>query len=127
MANREKPSIWIIDNIHRERANIRAVLIERGFEVEGFVSIFHAVVMLARGIVEKPAAIVLEIKDLPYQRPELNELARTGAPIVLLTGVYEDSRLIGEQEWAAVLRRPFTIGQVAGAVERVLEFYKENT
>ncbi len=67
MASVLESLIWIIDNNHWERANIRAVLIERGCEVEGFVSIFHAVVMLYREIVEKPAAIVLEIKNLPYQ------------------------------------------------------------
>lgn len=120
MASREKPLIWIIDNNHWDRANIRAVLIEGGFEVEGFVSIFHAVVMLFREIVEKPDAIVLEIKNLPYQSPELNELVRIGAPIVLLTGVYEDRELVDKYEWAAVLRRPFTIGQVARIVEQVV-------
>ena len=122
MASRKRPVIWIIDNNHWERASIRAVLIERCYEVEGFVSIFRAVAMLYREIVEKPAAIVLETKNLPYQSPELDELARVGAPILLLTGVYEDRELVGKYEWAAVLRRPFTIGQVASTVERLLSF-----
>ncbi len=120
MASCKKPLIWIIDNNQWERANIRAVLIERCCEVEGFVSIFHAVVMLCREIVEKPAAIVLEIKNLPYQRAELDELVRIGAPIILLTGVYEDSELVDKHKWAAVLRRPFTIEQVARTVERLV-------
>jgi len=80
MANLKQPLIWIIDSNHLERVNLRAVLIESGCEVEGFESIFHAVVMLCREIVEKPAAIVLEIKNLAYQSLELNELARIGAP-----------------------------------------------
>ena len=120
MARPEKPLIWVIDNNHWERANIRALLIERGFEVEGFVSIFRSIVMLHRGIVEKPAAIVLEIKNLPYQSAELDELARTGAPMILLTGLYEDKESVGRQNWAAVLRRPFDIGQVAATVEGLL-------
>jgi len=122
MASRKRPLIWIIDNNHWERANIRAALMERCCEVEGFVSIFHAVVMLYREIVEKPDAVVLEIKNLPYRRPELDELARVGAPIVLLTGVYNDRELAGKQKWAAVLRRPFTIGRVISTVERLLSF-----
>jgi hypothetical protein len=117
MASPKKPLIWIIDSNHWERANLRAVLIERGCEVEGFVSIFRAFVMLYREIVEKPAAIVLEIKNLAYQRREVDELVRIGAPVILLTGVYEDGKLADEHKWAAVLRRPFSIGQVARAVE----------
>lgn len=120
MANRQKPLIWIIDNNHWERANIRAVLIERGFEVDGFVSIFHAVVMLYREIVERPAAIVLEIRNLPFQSTELYELIRIGTPVILLTGVYEGRELVDEHNWAEVLRRPFTIGQIVRAVERLV-------
>ncbi len=120
MASPKQPLIWIIDSNHWERVNLRAVLIERGFEVEGFVSIFRAVVMLYREIVEKPDAIVLEIKNLVYQSHELDELARIGAPVILLTGVYEGRKLADEHKWAAVLRRPFTIGQVARTVERLV-------
>ncbi len=86
--------------------------------MEGFESIFHAVVTRCREIVEKPAAIVLEIKNLAYQSRELGDLVRIGAPVILLTGVYEGSMLADEHKWAAVLRRPFTIGQVAQTVER---------
>ncbi|SPF38595.1 hypothetical protein SBDP1_200069 [Syntrophobacter sp. SbD1] len=92
-------------------------MIERGYEVEGFESIFHAVVMLFREIVEKPAAIILEIISLPYNSAELDELALIGAPVILLTGVYEDREVIDRLKWAAVLRRPFTIGQVVSTVE----------
>jgi FixJ family two-component response regulator len=120
MQSSGNPVIWIIDNNQWERANIRAVLIERGCDVEGFVSIFTAVVSLYRELVEKPAAILLEIKDLPYNSRELDELARIGAPIVLLTGVYEDGELVDKHKWAAVLRRPFTIEQVILTVERLL-------
>lgn len=120
MASLKQPLIWIIDSNHWERVNLRAVLIERGCEVEGFESIFHAVVIRYREIVEKPAAIVLEIKNLAYQSRELDELASIGAPVILLTGVYEGRKLADEHKWAAVLRRPFTIGQAAQAVERLV-------
>lgn len=120
MAKPNNHKVWIIDNNHWERANIRAVLMDRGCEVEGFVSIFHAVVMLYREIVEKPEVIILEIKNLPYHSPELDEVVRIGAPVILLTGVYEEREVVGRFRWAAVLRRPFTIGQVMNAVERLL-------
>ncbi len=120
MASPRKPLIWIIDNNHWERVNIRAVLMDRGCEVEGFASIFRALVMHYGGIVQTPAAIVLEIRNLTYQSGQLEELARIGAPLILLTGVYEDSELVDKHKWAAVLRRPFTIGQVVLTVERLL-------
>ncbi|MGA2402527.1 MAG: hypothetical protein ABSG91_12615 [Syntrophobacteraceae bacterium] len=119
MAGGKQPIIWIIDNNHWERVNLRAVLIEGGCEVKGFVSIFHAVLMLYREEVEKPALIVLEINNLQYQGPELDELARIGVPVILLSGVYEDAELARRHQWAAVLRRPVTIGQVAQTVERL--------
>jgi len=118
----DKPLIWIIDNNHWERASIRALLLEYGYQVQGFVSIFHAAAMLYRGIVEKPAAIVFEIKNLPWRTGELEELIRMGAPIILLSGVYENRELVDKHKWAAVLQRPFTIGQIAKTVEAVLGF-----
>ncbi len=119
MASGKQPVIWIIDNNHWERANLRAVLIERGCEVEGFVSIFHALLMLYREEAEKPDLIVLELNNLQYQCSELDELARIGVPVLLLSGVYEDAELTQRHQWAAVLRRPVTIGQVAQTVERL--------
>ncbi|MHC1726333.1 MAG: hypothetical protein AB9866_10050 [Syntrophobacteraceae bacterium] len=115
------PLIWIIDNIHWERANIRACLMEEGFEVDGFESIFHALVGLYREIVEKPALIVLEIQNLGYRTSDLEELLRLDVPILLLTGVFEEKKLLEKWKWPAVMRRPFTIGQVAETIERLLK------
>ena len=109
--------IWLIDNNHWERADIRAQLIELGFQVEGFVSIFHALSMLYREIIEKPDLIILELHDLIYRGPDVDELLRLGGPVVLLTGVFEDDReLLVKHKWAAVLRRPFSIGQLSDLV-----------
>ena len=119
MATRKRPIIWIIDNNHWERANLRAVLIECGYEVEGFVDISHALLMLYGEKVEKPGVIVLEIKNLQYRGAELDELFRIGVPVILLSGVYEEMELARGHQWAAVLRRPFTIGQVAQAAARL--------
>jgi FixJ family two-component response regulator len=119
MASRKQPIIWIIDNNHRERANLGAVLIERGYEVEGFVGIFDALLMFYGEKIEKPAVIVLEIKNLQYRGAELDELLRIGVPVILLSGVYEEMELARRHQWAAVLRRPFTVGQVAQTAERL--------
>ncbi len=108
------PLIWIIDNNYWEWASLRALLIERGYTADGFASVFLAVATLYREAAEKPALIVLEIKNLPCRFQEMDELARLKAPIVLLTGVFENDReLLEKYKWAAVLRRPFTFGQVA--------------
>lgn len=116
-----EPVIWIIDNNHWERVNIRAQLIEDGYRVEGFPAILPAIAGFYRGILERPALIILELRNLDYLEPELDELARIGAPIVLLTGVFEGNmELFSGRKWAAVLRRPFSVGQVVEAVERII-------
>jgi len=116
-----EPVIWIIDNNHWERVNIRAQLIEDGYRVEGFPAIFPAIAGFYRGIVERPALIILELRNLGYLEPELDELARIGAPIVLLTGVFEGNMASSSgRKWAAVLRRPFTVGQVVEAAKRII-------
>jgi FixJ family two-component response regulator len=114
------PVIWIIDNNHWERAGIRALLMEHGFTVEGFVSISKAMLMFSLKIVEKPAAILLDIKNLTYMPIEVDELAGLEVPIVLLTGVFEAGYLPEKYKWAEVLRRPFTMGQAADLVERLV-------
>ncbi len=115
------PIIWIIDNNHWERASLGALLIERGYAAEGFSSIFHATSTLYGGLVEKPAVIVLETVNLDARPEELDEVVRHGAPIVLLTGVFNKApELLEKHKWAKVLRRPFTVGQVADAVEALV-------
>lgn len=83
------------------------------------MSIFDGLVMFYREKIEKPALIVLEIKNLQYLGAELDELLRIGAPVILLSGVYEDMESARRHQWAAVLRRPFTVGEVAQTAERL--------
>lgn len=116
----KQPLIWIIDNNHWERANIRALLLEMGYEVEGFVSIVHAMVGLYRGIVKKPALIVLEIQNLGYRSSDLERLFRLDVPVVVLTGVYEARQVFEKWNRTTVMQRPFTIGQVVETIERLV-------
>ncbi len=120
MTEAKPPLIWLIDNNHWERAGIRALLMEHGCEVDGFVSIAHAVIGIYREVVERPALIVLEIKNLTFDDEEIDELFRWEAPVVLLTGVYENRGLRDRHKWAAVLRRPFSMWDVADLALRLL-------
>ena len=75
---------------------------------------------LHRPDVPKPRAIVLELCGLAPGRDELEALARTGIPIILLGGAVElPAERVSELEWAAVIRRPFTVGAVAGVVDEL--------
>ncbi|MCF6158980.1 MAG: hypothetical protein E3K32_10525 [wastewater metagenome] len=65
--------------------------------------------------------IVLELCDLILVRHELEAMVRIGVPIILLGGVTElNQKLIRDFQWAAILQRPFTIGAVADAVEKLI-------
>jgi hypothetical protein len=51
----------------------------------------------------------------------LDALAGLGIPVVVLGGAMEmNAPLVSEFEWAAVMRLPSTIGQVADVVDDVL-------
>ncbi len=84
------------------------------------MSIIRAMVGLHRGIVRKPALIVLEIQNLGHGSSDLERLFRLDVPVVVLTGVYEDRQVLEKWNCAAVMRRPFTIGQVVETVERLV-------
>ena len=90
---------------------------EHGFTVEGFVSISKAMLMFSLRIVEKPSVILLDIKNLTFLPIELDELASLEVPAVLLTGVFGDSDLLEKYNGQGYLRRPFTMGEAAHAVE----------
>jgi NAD(P)-dependent dehydrogenase (short-subunit alcohol dehydrogenase family) len=55
------------------------------------------------------------------QKEEVERLIRYAIPVVILAGAVElNGEWVKEHEWAAVMRRPFTIGAVADKVERLL-------
>lgn len=121
MVKPTKPIIWIIDSQHWPRANLRAELIERGFEVVGYINPAHALAAFRYPRIERPHFIILELCDLPLERHEIEAMVRIGVPIILLGGSTElNQKLIREFQWAAILQRPFTIGTVADAVEKLV-------
>ncbi len=117
-----QPIVWIIDNEQWPRAGLRAELIERGCEVIGFTTIVEAVIVLQVTREPKPNLIVLELRGQEWRREVLSALVQSGIPIIILGGAIElNDPLIGEFNWAAVIKRPFTIGAVADKVIELLE------
>jgi len=116
-----EPVVWIIDEEQWPRACLRAELIERGYDGVGFVNVAHALAAMGHPGMAKPCIIVLELRGLTQKRGELEGLIRYGVPIILLGGAVElNEGLVKEHEWAAVMRRPFTLGAVVDKVEKLL-------
>jgi hypothetical protein len=120
-AVRSEPIIWIIDSLHWPRAYLRAELIERGFEAIGYRRLSEAVALLRLGSVARPGAIVLELHDQHIEPRLLDTLTQNGIPVLLLKGAFEaNERIVNAYSWAAVMKRPFTIGSVADKVQEIV-------
>jgi hypothetical protein len=116
-----KSVIWIIDRQQWLRAYLRAEFIERGFEAIGFAKISEVITALNDPNYLKPRLIILELCDLSFTRDEFDALARAGIPMIALGGAVElNEELVRNFKWAKVMRRPFTIGNVADVIEEIL-------
>jgi DNA-binding response OmpR family regulator len=105
------PVVWIIDAEQWPRALLRAELIERDLDAVGYITVRDAVDSLPWRM---PDAIVVDLRGQPI--PLVERLRQLNVPIVIVAGAPELYDL-PEGEWAAVLRRPVTIGEIA---ERVI-------
>jgi hypothetical protein len=93
-------------------------LIERGLEAIGFVELTEAVAALYDPEYVTPHLIVLELQGQSITKGDLDTLTRFGISTVALGGAAEmDQPLVKEFNWRALTRRPFTIGEIADAVE----------
>jgi hypothetical protein len=63
-----------------------------------------------------PDAIVVELRGQPL--PQVERLRKLGVPIVVIAGAPELSDLPPEG-WAATLRRPISLGEIADSVAAV--------
>jgi DNA-binding NtrC family response regulator len=115
--------VWVIDRQHWPRALLRGELLENGLDVVGFVSPEDALAALEAAITPGPNLIVVELKGLGAGGDEgLTRLASTGLPIMVLGGAVELNReAVRMGEWSAILKRPFTLGQVVQAVNEFLD------
>ena len=113
--------VWIVDSEQWPRACLRAELIERGYDAVGFLELDQAMAAIRAPDLRKPRAIVLELRDQVLTPLTLEALSDSKIPVIVLAGALEmNNPLVGDFTWAAVLSRPFALGNVADAVERVL-------
>ena len=116
----ERAPVWIVDSDHWPRAYLRAELIERGYDAEGFVSLTELLVRLALAP-PRPALVVIDLHGQSSNDQQLTRLLGAGFPVLAIGGATEwtDERL-RTRRWATFLRRPLTIGAVADEVDRLL-------
>ena len=115
------PIIWIIDSQQWPRALLRAELIERGFEAIGYTKLHTGLTVLRRPGTLRPRVIVLELSDQAVSTRLLDRLMSTRIPVVLLVSATDANEpVLKKYNWAAMMRRPFTIGAVAEKVQEIV-------
>ena len=103
------------------RASLRAELIERGYDAVGYVTLEDALVALALPRAPRPHLFILDLHEQPLDERRLGALFRHGVPVVAIAGAAEaadEGR--APHPWAALLRRPLTIGTIADRAEAAL-------
>jgi DNA-binding response OmpR family regulator len=109
--------IWVIGSDHWPRAYLRAELIERGYDAIGYAAIRDALAELAMFPSRRPRVVVLDLHDRIGDEKAVEALLRHGAPVIALAGAAEAAEdLLHAHRWAALLRRPLTIGAIVEAV-----------
>jgi hypothetical protein len=112
--------VWIIEAEQWPRAYLIAELAERGLSAIGYPHLSEAVADLRAGLTPRPGAIILELRDQYVEPSLIDALVGSGVPVVLLTGAFErDERINEGRGWAAVMKRPFTVGSVADKVQEI--------
>lgn len=104
------PVIWIIDGEQWPRAMLRAELIERGYDAVGFLTVRDAIEALP---MRPPDAIVVGLRGQPI--PLVGRLLAIGVPVLIVGGMPEINDL-PEAGWAAVMRRPVSLGEIADRI-----------
>lgn len=117
------PDVLLIEDAWRFRALIKAQLMELGFEVLRLPALEAGVKLLSALDRARPRLVVVDTvgqSEVLRLLPQLRAVAGD-IPIVLCTGPYDEETLDFEPEdWAAVLVRPFTIGDLADTVIDIL-------
>jgi hypothetical protein len=116
----QQPLVWIVDSEQWPRANLRAELIERGYDAVGFLRLGPVLAALRRTSSPKPSVLVLELRGQVVTRGDLEKIAGAGVPAILLGGAVELQQPgIDDFQWAEVMKRPVTLGEIADAVQRI--------
>ena len=105
--------VWIIDADQWPRAMLRAELIERGFDAVGYETVGDAIESM---LLRPPNVVVVDLRGQPMRLVE--RLLDIGVPVLIVAGMPEITDL-PERAWAAVMRRPLSIGEIAERVVSV--------
>lgn len=119
--NSTNATIWIIDCEQWPRACLRAELIERGYDAVGFVRLGRVTPSIRSGRRKWPAVIFLDLRGQSVKENDLELLASTGIPLVLLSGparLYH--ALVHNLKTAVILKRPITLGKIADVLEEIV-------
>jgi FixJ family two-component response regulator len=117
-----KSVVWIIDPQQWPRAYLRALLLEQGFDVIGFIELGEVLTALKNPHSLKPRVIVLELQGLSPSEDQRHTLSQITIPIVGIAGAVErNQEWIGKIKWAALIERPATIGQVADTIKKLTD------
>jgi hypothetical protein len=123
-----KPLIWVIDREQWPRANLRALLLDHGFDALVFVELAGALAALKDPHYPKPFIVVLELHGLSPTEEEVDTLTRLSIPMVGLAGAVEMSQeWIRKIQWAALIQRPNIIGQVVDTIEELVRVPKRKS
>jgi DNA-binding NtrC family response regulator len=113
----DQPVVWIIDAEHWPRALLRAELIERRFDAVGYETYLDAVETLPW---RRPAAVVVDVRGQPVG--QVQRLLNLHVPVIVIGGTPDiDDPAYATGGWAAVMRRPVSLGEIADAVQRALQ------
>ena len=117
----DKPGVWVVDADHWPRAELRALLIERGYDVMGIETLPDAVLRARLPGAALPAVIVVDLAAQDVGAALLAALFATRVPAIAIGGALEwEQESVRGGAWAARLHRPVTLGDIADAVARAL-------
>lgn len=113
--------VVIIGADHWPRAYLRAELIERGYDAVGFETLDAAALDRAMSPARALRLIVIDLHAQRLDEKRLAWLFRQGVPVIAVAGAAEAAGgRLAQRPWAALLRRPITIGAIADAAARAL-------
>jgi DNA-binding NtrC family response regulator len=118
---KKEPVVWVIDSEQWPRACLRAELIENGNDAYGFITISDALESLSQATSPKPELIVLELRGQDLTCELLEAVQNLHVRTVALGGNVElNDPLVQQQQFRAVLKRPFSLGDIAEVVRKIL-------
>lgn len=117
------PDVLLIEDAWRFRAAIKAQLMEMGYTVLRLPTLEAGVKLLAALHQARPRLVVIDTVGQTNAGGMLPQLraAAEDIPMILCTGPFDREMLqLNPDDWAAILVRPLSIGDLAGKVVELL-------